>query len=441
MRVVNTRRRGCTISMRYLLASSLCLLSALFVAGRPPAQDTPPPSRTEPFPLDTTDPELRQRLQSLATAAMVAPPDNAAPARLAAAILGRLRLADADGSRHLLATARRQLAAATDDRVGTAWLVAAHLWHQRATGDRGFVASCLGELTAAMERAAAGPLPSTFADAAMLVHGMFCIGGLLDAAAAAPLPVRGADRPGALWTTRAAAQQVELERRSWQPGLGHFRPRLHDGEIALPLGAEPSLLLPVAAGMLLATGERMPRHLHTLLTATLPPAASAGLAGHGAAPLQLIVASQLGVDAALAQRWPQAFAEPAAAAGFQLDATLFALTGVRIANGAGLDEQWVRWRPWLPAGVAALTVPAVLAGGARCSLRLRATDGGCEFEISRLDRAAAPCTIVVDDGSTRHVHLLASGASFRGVSLRAQAHPQQQLLPLGDRAGSGRLDR
>jgi hypothetical protein len=430
--------------MRNLLRGSLCLLSALFLAGPPSAQGTPPPSHDGRFQLDTTDPDLRVRLQSLVDAAMVAPADDAAAASLAAAILGRLRLADADGSRDLLATARRRLAARTEDRIGTSWLVIAHLWHQRATGDTG-LAPCLGELAAAMERTATGPLPTTFADAALLVHGMFCIGGLLDAIAAAPphgLQAPGGDRPGATWTTHATARQVELERRSWQPGLGHFRPRLHDGEIALPLGAEPSLLLPVAAGMLLATGERMDRHLRTLLAMPLPPAAGDGLAGHGSAPMQLIVASQLGAEGELARRWPRLFAEPAAAAGFQVDAALFALTGVRIANGAGLDEQWVRWRPWLPAGIEALTVPAVLAGGGLCSLQLRATAGGVEFVIRRLDRAARPITIVVDDGGTRHVHLLASGASFRGVSLRAQPHPQQQLLPLdGYEAGRGRLGR
>lgn len=417
--------------MHYPSATLMALLAAFSaVPGQTPtAPFTTPSLRTEPN---------LPALESLTAAAAIGPSVDAPLYAFAAACLGRLRLGDAVGSRRVLATGRERLAAAKHDGGAIGWLVAAHLWHRRATGAAAGSAAGLADLIAALELAAAAPPALDFASEAMLVHGMFCLGSLLDTAAAT---VAGAKQPlveappGARWTARAIDRQIELERRTWQPGRGHFRPRLIDGEVALPQPAEPSLLLPAAAGLLIATGDRLDRHLRTVLEAPLA-APACSLDGWSLPLLRLVASSQLGLDAAQAAAWSPALADRTAAPGFAFDALLFAVTGVRIASGAGLDEQWLRCRPWLPPDVQRLEVTPIVAGGCRFALQLHADGDRAAFVITRLDRDEAPCTLVVDDGDRQHVQILYGGDTFAGTSARSHAEPQHEL-PLRGRSRRG----
>jgi hypothetical protein len=409
---------------------AIVVVAALLVRSAPlPSQVSP--AATLGLPL-RSEPPL-PAIERLVPAAGTAPAADAPLASFAAACLGRLRLGDGEGSSLLLARGRERLA--TDEHAPheVAWLVAAHLWHRRATGSSATSASGLAELSAAMELAAARPSAATFAAESLLVHGMFCLADLLDAAAdgAHDLQQRP-DRHGAKWTARAVERQFELERHSWQPGRGHFRPHPCQGDLALPEAPDASLLLPAAAGMLLATGDRIERHLHAVLDAPLVANGDHDLAGFSQPLLRLVASSQLGRGKARADAWAAALADRTAAPGFALDALLFAVTGARLASGAGLDERWLRLRPWLPPGLQRLEVPQLLAGGAQFALQLYADGERAAFVITRIDPGPAPCTLVVDDGATQHLRIVRGGESFAGESARTQPEPQHQLPPSGD---------
>ncbi|MCU0863182.1 MAG: hypothetical protein MUC36_05275 [Planctomycetes bacterium] len=407
---------------------AIVVVAALLVGSAPlPSQVSPTAALVLPL---RTEPPL-PAIERLVATAGAAPAADAPLSSFAAACLGRLRLGDGDGSRLVLALGRERLTNGEHAPHAVAWLVAAHLWHRRATGTQATSASGLAELSTAMERAAARPSAATFAAESLLVHGMFCLADLLDADAegAHHLPQR-TEGPGARWTARAVERQFELERHSWQPGRGHFRPHPCRGDLALPEPPDATLLLPAAAGMLLATGDRLARHLQTVLAAPLVATDEHALDGFREPLLRLVASSQLGGGAERAEAWTTALADHTAAPGFALDALLFAVTGARLASGAGLDERWLRLRPWLPPGLQRLEVPHLLAGGATFALQLRADGERAAFVITRLDQGRAACTLVVDDGAAQHLRIVRGGESFAGASARPQPEAQHQL-PLG----------
>src|SRR5262245_21552647 len=184
-------------------------------------------------------------LLAACTTSLRAKPTMANGMDAAFTMLGQLRLGDPTAARNTLEAAwpgaRRESADALppDD---LAWFVVAHYWYLRASRDAGPMRSHWPGLQSALRRAEAAPR-TTFVQEAMLVHGMFCLGGMLDTRDRIETPARWlktqpSPRPGALWTQRAIARICELECSTWQPGRGHFRPHLTAGAIALPERAD-----------------------------------------------------------------------------------------------------------------------------------------------------------------------------------------------------------
>jgi len=282
------------------------------------------------------------------------------------ALLGCLRLGQLGAARRLLADE-----ATGGDRSAACWAVISHHWYLRATRDVTTITSHLAWLQEGLAATAREPGPSaTFAQAALLPHALFCLGSMLQSC--------GHEQAGAGCTRRAVEAWLELERRTWQPGRGHYRARPTHGDIRLPEPPEPSVLAPAAAGMLIASGDRLPRHLRASLSflLTQPPT---GI--HDAAWV-LGGAAQLGDHRQIDTAWnallavaPARAGDSAGDAGRGLDAMLFAVTGLRLATGAGVDEHGTRWRPHLPPGHRQLALHGIAADGARFDLDLRARYG------------------------------------------------------------------
>lgn len=296
--------------------------------------------------------------------AAAAPADAEERAHL---VLGHLRLGALAAARDLL-----RAAVGMPDPKAAAWNVVAHHWYLRATDDLPPIRRHLPALRDGLLGAARTPMATdaTFADAALIVHANFCLGDLMAAT----------DSTGAgLETTRiATALWLELERQVWQPGRGHFRGRPTRGRIVLPEAADATVLAPAAAGLLIASGDRMQRHLETSLRALLP------LPGNDrcASAWLLAAAAQVGDRPLLLAAWRQATgpapggeAVSGADAGRRLDALLFAITGQRVATGAGSDARCVRLRPWLPPGHDRLDLRGILAHGRTFDLSFAQREG------------------------------------------------------------------
>ena len=333
---------------------------------------------------------------------------------LARVLQGLLRLGDERTARTLLQGFER----ATREPIDTdlAWLCAAHLWFERTTGDRS-LAVPVWRRRAAHLLAAAPDAHAPFCEQAMQVHARLCwaeLGGPDDAADATTL------------RQRAIAQLLELERQTWQPGRQHFRTLPSAGAIALPSPADDSLLVPASAGMLVASGDRLLRHLGATLTAlhaTDPvDARPSRVASVAPAALRLAAATQLDDSPLREHYFRQLTTSPIAAdpaeCGLQLDSACQALSGLRVAVGAGVDPVWLRLAPWLPDGCASTTVDGMLARG--CALRLElnrvpSSDGTLlDVTVHRTDRGrplALP--IVVASGAQQWLALLAADESFR----------------------------
>jgi hypothetical protein len=358
-----------------------------------------------------------ERLLAAAMPPPASPPVDAE--QRAFALLHCLRCGRADAARDLLV-----VAPPPTDPTAVCWALVAHLWYLRATGDVAGVRPHLQPLRAASTADAAWPAVTTFADGALRAHAGFCLGALLEACGDA---AGGADA-----TRRAVAGWLELERQCWQPGRGHFRSQPTAGRIVVPEPVQASVLAPAAAGMLIASGDHMLRHLRTAVDALV--------GGQGADPHAatwiLAGAAQLG-DADLVDRaWQQLrTAEPLATtaieAGRLLDAMLFAITGLRIATGAGVDPGLTRLRPHLPPGHQRLAVHNLLADGAwfdlDCELRTgprqaderddvepRATTAPRLFSRLRLVRAVdtRPRTVLLQGAGVQHLTQLRIGDRF-----------------------------
>ena len=363
--------------------------------------------------------------QRTAAALLQSPPTNGAAH--AGAVLVAIRTGDASAAARLLAQGRERLSVAgATDAEGVAWLVCSHLWVLRAFGERERMAPRLPELLQAAERAAAQAPTRSFAQECMQVHMLFCVGNLLDHCERGHR--RLASQPGARWAERAVERLLELERRSWQPGVGHYRPTLTSGEITVPAAADASLLIPAAAGMLIGSGDRILRHLHTTLAAAKITAADP----HYLAAATLCRDAATRARSYTALRASDALQDPARA-GFAFDAMCYAVSGLRLAVGAAVDEDWVRFSPWLPPGCSQLELLGLCSHGARFDLQL-AGDGGPTLRLQlRLvsARDEASRTIVVHAGAEQRLQILTVGETLTTELARPQAEAQHELLPRG----------
>jgi hypothetical protein len=327
--------------------------------------------------------------------------------------------------------------------VGPVARAIATLWHARAAGVPALDADGWAALAAEVERAprARGP----FADAALAVHARFCVAALGDLVAG----VAAGDV--ARCTARALDAQLALERAAWRERPGCFATRLGrggDADGAIP--GDASTLLPPSLGALLATADRVPRHLASVAAAAAERLADADTA---TAALLLQTAVQLGDEPLRARAWRRLLATadgPLAGddAGIVVDALLFAVTGVRVATGAGVDDGWLRCTPWLPPDHERLAVHGIRAAGATFDLELAAADGagpggrdvtahlggdGPRVEVTvRLHAThdARPRALTVASRTHRTAHWLAAGEAFGASLPRPQPDAQQEPHPL-----------
>lgn len=354
-------------------------------------------------------------LATLLARARAASPCSREPRATAEATLARLRLGDPAGAAALWA-------APIDGPDAAQWDAIAHFWYLRATGDAATVRARWPRLRRGFEQtvADADPPPS-FAAGALQAHARFAF---------AALGERLGEPTGATqsWRERALQVWLELERQTWQPGRGHYRPLPTDGALRLPERPDDSVLAPAAAGWLVATGDRFECHLRSALPALL----AAPVADARAAAWQLAAAAQLGERAHLDAAWQRLpFDVRNAAHGAVLDAALFALTGLRLATGAGVDEHGVRLRPWLPPDVPWLRCDDLRGEGASLDLELTVRSGA--LEPDELGEAALASTV----GSRRlraTVHLRAT-VDQRPRTVLLQGPTATYVVPMqpGDR--------
>jgi hypothetical protein len=186
--------------------------------------------------------------------------------------------------------------------------------------------------------------------------------------------------------------------------------------------------------MLVATGDRTLRHLRAVLTEPVPDVLPAWARRFATAIPDLATAAavQAADDEALRRWWPALLADQGGAdAGRRLDAIVFALTGLRIATGVGVDEGWLRLRPWLPPGHHRLELRGLLAEGAvldvaitaRCGPRhadegddhaILAADPGPRLRVRVTIRSAAGqrVRVVLEGRGAQYVTSLDPGAVF-----------------------------
>lgn len=356
---------------------------------------------------EAANPELTAWLARCARSLREEPGADREPGvRVAHRMLGQLRLGDFGRARASLVDAWAAAAGpaqAAAPAADLSWLVVAHYWYLRATHDAATVRAHLEVLCAAALAGTSEPVAhGTYVDEALRVHGLFCIGGMLDTmgrlAKPAPWPPASpADRPGARWTRRAIERLLELEREAWLPDAGHCSPAGGDPT------ADASLLAPAAAGLLVATGDRAMQNLraalHELDATRVRPDCNAAPFAPCCTALRLAAAAQLDDDGARTRCWLELLREHAGAgsgedapdvAGAHLDAACFAVAGLRLATGAGVDEACVRLRPWLPPGHDHLVVRGLHA------------DGAC-FDLELTARAGPPCDDEAGEAAMQHV--------------------------------------
>lgn len=236
----------------------------------------------------------------------------------------------------------------------------------------------------------------SYRDAALQIHGRYCL-ALLE-----PEQRREHERI-------ATSRLLALEAQTWQPGRGHFRPRACNGAIRTPAPADATLLQPLTFGMLLATGDRLSRHLANTVAAARngsPRRWQQTVADDEAATLLLTAAAQLGDHTTMQQTLgallPRRAALPGLAAR-DANAALLAITGLRLAAGGGLDTRFVRITPWLPPDVPRLELRGLRAMQHTFDLTLQAASTGpqtptkdeLEVTVELSGASQAPMPLVV----------------------------------------------
>ncbi|HIE70743.1 MAG TPA: hypothetical protein EYP98_11535 [Planctomycetes bacterium] len=271
-------------------------------------------------------------------------------------VFARLRLGELDAARSLLRAYER------DEDPGL--VLAAHATFLRTTGELVFAADRQRRLERALTRAEQARAKS-YCSAALLVHGRYCLGQICDGDTRV--------RHEQLATTRLLA----LEGETWQPGRGHYRPTPCNGELCVPQAADASLLVPHSFGMLIASGNRLTRHLKNTLKASHSQSRHRwrpDVSPEQLPALQLIAAAQLGDRAQIAPLYNEVIRQrpdDASLAALNLDAVLQAVSGVRLAAGAGLSERWLRMKPWLPTDCTKLELQGLWAQQHRFGVTLQ----------------------------------------------------------------------
>ncbi len=377
--------------------------SALLLAVAAAAQTEPPCLVGAHGALAATLTDLAQRVRAAAAQPV------AEPRSRAFTVLGLLRLGDLGAARRQLDAAfaelRRPLAA--DD----AWTIIAHGWYARATGEP-LIAARASQL---LELAADLPHGECFVDEALAVHAWL---GL------ATLP------PSHTVATGAAIERLRaLERATWR------EPRAVFADAATPPATDDDLT-PAAAGLLVASGDRLLRHLAASLCerADRPAPTLAAACDRLAAAVEL--GDHAATDAQLAIVIARAGQPDAACAGQVLDALWFAITGQRLATGAGLDERPRRLMPTLPAGHQRLVVHGLAAGAACVTMAIEALPAPIPADptsplatpirvtLSRVDPGPArPLQFVVQGSGAQFVCELGPGDTFACSLPAAEARP------------------
>lgn len=426
--------------------STLARLGFLFVFLLPTAA-TAAAQITPPLRVDGIGMPWIERFETAATT------DAPTSARTAAlVVLAWLRLANHERARTALATccAAADLEAGAD-RVDPAWAAAASLWYLRATHDEATIRRHLPRLATTLARIGPTASRERFADETLLVHGLLCI-----AAAESFLDLdRPRDASRANGRTRQAIDRwLDVERRAWQPGRQHFRPLLTNGGITLPEPADATVLWPAAAGMLVATGELATLHARTVLRAAFEgdPADSRHERFTGAADAALLLTTATQFDPKRrAEAWAR-FASPRdgeaglAIAALDLDTALFAITGVRLATGAGVDEGWLRFRPWLPANCDRVRLRGLHAEGTPFDLEVERRRGALAADESNdefaeeFDAESAKATsgerlcvrITVAESASRPVRIVLQGPTVQFVGQITPGVPFVRSLPTSE---------
>lgn len=312
------------------------------------------------------DPRLA-RLLAGAHAALRGPvPGSGRP--LAMHVLGCLRSGDVAASAAALAQATWPRG--DEPAPGTAaWLAIAHLWHARAAGIPALTAASSQALADALTDLAAAPLAADLADAAVHVHGLFAAAGL------AAMPPSTDES----WQELAVRRLLDLERAAEQPENAAVAAGRQEDSASEPCTDDRLALRLAALGFPPDTDARAPN---------APTAPSHRVAATGVPARRTLAASAQHLGAATGVVDDNARARDfvalcaaadhgiaAADAGAVLDAALFAITGARVAIGAGVDSIWQRFAPWLPPGHQWVALHDVLVGGARYDLELEARCG------------------------------------------------------------------
>jgi len=361
--------------------------------------------------------------------------------------LAWLRLADHARARGALASC----CAAVDldagaDRVDPAWAAAALLWFLRATHDDETVRRHLPRVAAALASIGPAAAREHFADETLLAHGMLCIAAV-ESFLDLDRPREGSEANG--WSRRAIDRWLDLERRAWQPGRQHFRSRPTDGSLALPEPADVVVLWPAAAGMLIATGERATQNARTVLRAafftTMDDDRRTRFGSDHAPALLSSAATQFEGPSLRRAAWTRLVEHGAAnasppldVAALDLDTALFAITGVRLATGAGVDEGWLRLRPWLPPDTEHAQLRGVHAEGVRFDLAIERRRGDLAADELDADLTTPSTgerlrvTLSLDAATPRPIRVVLQGPSIQYVTSLAPGATFARSLPTAD---------
>lgn len=406
-------------------------------------------------PRFSTDAPLLQR--ALATAAATRPPGQrtggAATAEIPPALcdlLTALWLGRDDEARDLLEPATgvgsmRDPAASSGSAAGSDAALATdchqilqHYWYLRTTSDDAPSTRAGSSIAAAADRVAASRPADDVATAALQLHALACAGGILDSQDRLRRPAawsHGAppSPPGAVWAARAAARLQQFEQRHWSEADGAFR-AWQGTAASRPAAAfdAAAALMPCWLGMLATTGDRTLRNAD---------AALAALRGRrdrepALAARWLTAVTQLDGDrdAAFAAVLRAAAADPA-----DLDALCFALTGVRLATGPGIDEDWIRLRPYLPPDATFVRVANLRHDGWRLDLAVERRRGAPTHDeqvaLQRCQTDAEPTALQPPDASQVAV-VAAHERVFVAVTLHSPDPPlgyRRVVVHLGGR--------
>ncbi|MFT4512923.1 MAG: hypothetical protein ACI89X_001571 [Planctomycetota bacterium] len=314
-------------------------------------------------------------------------------------------------------------------------ILAAFATLQRTTGAHLLSSARRRTLERALKKSEQLPF-TCFRDAALQIHGRYCLAQLDD----------GTQRTRHERT--ATTRLLALEAETWQPGRGHYRPTPCRGQLLVSAPADASLLQPLTFGMLLATGDRLTKHLTNTLAAAssnstlrwqsrLPPdkiaalllTAAAQVADHGATSQAYAVVIQ------------QRAADPGTAAR-NLNAALQAVTGVRLATGAGISPRWLRMTPWLPADTDKLELRGIhaLAHELTVTLERRETPHQLRVVVRLLHGKSAKLPLVVGNRWQQFVTEVGADQPFECELPSAKLTPSK-TLPANPKADHHALDR